>query len=133
MMAIAVFVLGTVWAFMAAEAQDDRLTGPWLVEDIGGAGVLDNARTTIVFEADGRVFGSGGCNRYRARAQIGAQSLQIGPAATTRKACVPALMNQEGRFFAALTKVRSHLLEGGFLFLRNESGETLLRLTRASP
>jgi heat shock protein HslJ len=36
----------------------------WLAEDIGGRGVIDRAQTTISFEPEGRVAGSGGCNRY---------------------------------------------------------------------
>ena len=89
---------------ITAQAQESKLVGMWLVEDIGGAGVIDNAQTTIGFEANGAVLGSGGCNRYRTRAKIGKARLTFSPAASTKKACVPALMDQETRFFAALGK-----------------------------
>ena len=36
----------------------------WLLEDIVGRGVIDNAQTTIRFDESGRVSGSTGCNRF---------------------------------------------------------------------
>jgi heat shock protein HslJ len=36
----------------------------WRAETIMGRPVIDSAASTITFEADGRVSGRGGCNRY---------------------------------------------------------------------
>ncbi len=106
------------------------IIGNWIVEDIGGRGVIDNARTTIGFVGEGRVSGSGGCNRFRGPAKIEARSVLIGPLAATKKACAPALMDQEGKFFSALEAARSYKFDGAFLGFFGEDGAELLRLTR---
>ena len=36
----------------------------WLLEDLAGRGVIDNSHATLQFMADGKVAGTGGCNRY---------------------------------------------------------------------
>jgi len=106
------------------------LEGNWLVEDIGGRGVIDRARSTIAFDDQGRVSGSGGCNQFNGPVAIQESSLTFGPLASTRRACTGALMDQEDRFFAALDAARSYRYDGSFLLLFNEPGDVLLRLTR---
>jgi heat shock protein HslJ/uncharacterized lipoprotein YbaY len=82
------------------------LIGPaWVVEDIGGAGVIDAARVTLGFAAGGRVAGTGGCNRWFAGYTLTGEGLTFGEAGATMMACAPALMDQEQRFFAALAQV----------------------------
>ena len=55
-----------------AQTSDARrpLIGKWLVEDIGGAGVIDRAQATIEIGKDGSVSGSTSVNRYNGRATI---------------------------------------------------------------
>ena len=50
-------------------------------------------------------------------------------------ACPEALMNQERRFHAAMAEVRSWSLdrETDLLFLRDESGTSVLRASRIEP
>jgi heat shock protein HslJ len=43
-------------------------------------------------------------------------------------ACVPAAMDQEQRFHAALAAVRGWRLDGTILHLADEAGTTLIRL-----
>jgi heat shock protein HslJ/uncharacterized lipoprotein YbaY len=83
------------------------LTGrTWVVEDIGGMGVIDTARATIAFDAtSGRVYGSGGCNRYTGTATLTGEGLSLGAIAGTMMACPQATMTQERRLFAALEQV----------------------------
>ena len=103
----------------------------WLVEDIAGRGVIDNAQATIRFEADARVSGRTGCNRFNGTATIEGNKVTFGPLATTRRACVPALMDQEKRFLKAVGEVRSFTVdENGLLHLKDANSETLLRLSR---
>ena len=53
-------------------------TGKWLAEDIrGGGGVIDNARTMIEITPDGRVSGSGGCNRVGGGAMVKGNDLRF--------------------------------------------------------
>ncbi len=103
---------------------------PWLVEDIGGHGVVDTAQTTIKFAEDGSVSGDTSVNRYQGRATIDAGKLSFGPLATTRRAGPPALMDQESKFLKAIEAVNSFRIEPtGLLSLLNDAGETVLRLS----
>ncbi|WP_274630595.1 YbaY family lipoprotein [Arvimicrobium flavum] len=81
--------------------------GRWLAEDIRGRGVIDNLQTVLVIARDGRVSGTGGCNRLTGSAKISGNRISFGQVASTQMACVPAAMDQEGKFFAALRDVRS--------------------------
>ncbi|MBC7519998.1 MAG: META domain-containing protein [Sandarakinorhabdus sp.] len=75
--------------------------GPWLVEDINGGGVIDDARVDLAF-AEGRVSGRSGCNRFSGDWQQAAQAIKLGPLMGTRMACAPAIMVMEAKFLAAL-------------------------------
>lgn len=99
-------------------APDALLTGvTWRVEDIDRAGIIDNAEVTLRF-ADGRVFGSGGCNRYNGGYEIGGEGLRFGPAASGMMMCPDALMNLEMSFHKALAGVdRFDISDTGALLL----------------
>jgi putative lipoprotein len=80
--------------------------GHWLAEDILGGGVIDNVETVLEIAADGSVTGSSGCNRITGTAKIKGDSIEFGPIAATRRACVPAVGDQEQKFFKALGLAR---------------------------
>ena len=107
-----------------------NLLGEWLVEDISGRGVIDTLQSTLTFDANGRVYGMGGCNRFTGAIKSSANGLSFGPLAATQMACSPAIADQESRYFAALAAVRSARVEGAFLFLRAADGTPLIKLTR---
>jgi heat shock protein HslJ/membrane-bound inhibitor of C-type lysozyme len=101
--------------------------GEWVVEDIGGGGLPDDARVTLAFDGSGRVAGAGGCNRWSGGYTLTGEGLTFGPAAATRMACAPALMEVEGRFFAALEQVMGFDMdETGSLRLLGPDGAALL-------
>lgn len=106
--------------------------GKWLAEDIRGGGVIDNARTMIEITTDGRVSGSGGCNRIGGGAMVKGSNLRFSRMISTRMACAPALMNQEHRFLQALEDVRRFRIDSRrhTLLLRDGNGKTILRLSR---
>ena len=81
--------------------------GRWLAEDIRGGGVIDRLQTVLEIDANGKVSGTGGCNRMTGRATVSGESLTFSPIASTEMACSPAVMNQEQKFFAALEDVRA--------------------------
>jgi putative lipoprotein len=105
--------------------------GTWIAEDIGGGGVIDNAQSTIRFAADGTASGSGGCNNFSGKAVVDGDSIRIGPLAATKKLCVPALDDQERKFFDALERARSFEIDAGTqkLLLEDESGAPLATLS----
>jgi heat shock protein HslJ len=75
--------------------------GVWLVEDVNGGGVIDNARLDASF-ADGKVSGRSGCNRFNGGWQQDGATINLGPLMSTRMACAPALMALEQKFLAVL-------------------------------
>ncbi|WP_458760200.1 META domain-containing protein [Afipia sp. TerB] len=103
--------------------------GSWLAEDINGGGVIDRLQTTLQLGADGKVTGTGGCNRYMGRAILKGDAITFGPMAGTRMACPPAVMDQENKFHAALETVRSWRIEQGRLLLLDSSGNVALRFS----
>jgi heat shock protein HslJ len=107
----------------------DLLTGAeWVVEDIDEQGIPDGASITLAFLPDGRVAGSGGCNRYNASFTLSGDGLGFGPAAATMMACPEALMNIEQRFHATLAAVeRFEIDDTGALVLIAPSGRILAR------
>ena len=103
------------------------LTGQtWVVEDIGGAGVIESARATLGFDATGRVFGNGSCNRFMGDAALSGEGLRLGPLASTRMACPEAVMAQERRVFEALEQVIGFDIDAtGALVLLGPEGAVL--------
>lgn len=105
----------------------DITGGTWRVEDIGGGGVIDASQTSLEFSTDGRVSGRGGCNQYSGSYTREGDTISFGPLATTQMACIPALGDQEQKFYQVLsTPVTISFDDTGALILTNENGETLL-------
>jgi putative lipoprotein len=94
-----------VYQSFVAVAEPQSLNGRWLAEDIRRGG--DRVQTTLEINANGAISGTGGCNRFTGRASIAGRRITFGSIASTRMACSPAVMNQEGKFFAALGDVRA--------------------------
>jgi len=105
-----------------------RLVGvEWVVEDIGGRGVMDYARATLVFSADGRLSGRGSCNLYSARFTLTEETLVVSGLTTTDKRCAPAAMNQEARFLDLLRRAQTYGFDAnGALTIYTADGQRLL-------
>ena len=112
--------------------EDQSLKGTaWSVEDIAGKGVVDMSHTTIEFTDDGRIAGDTGCNRYFGSVELAEGTIKVGILAGTRKACIPALMDQERSFYQAIDEVTSwEIADTGLLHLRNADGMDQLRASR---
>jgi len=109
----------------------DLVGGAWLAEDIDGGGVIDDAQSTLQFGNDGRVTGRGGCNTYGGTVELKGAQMIISQLASTKKACVPALMDQETRFMEALQATRTYRMdEDNKLVLSDATGRPRLRLSR---
>ena len=113
----------------AAGAADVDLVGAWLLEDLGGRGVMDMAQTTIEFDGEGRVFGSGGCNRFTGTYTFEDGVLGFGPLAATKMMCPEAVMDQEDRFLGALGAVERVEMDGPFLLIFFSGSDDPLRFT----
>lgn len=112
--------------------EERALFGKWLIEDIEGNGVIDNAQTIIQFAEDRSVTGNTGVNRYMAKARYDGQNIKIEPGPLTTRVVGPsALMDQESRFLTALQKVKKfHIDEKCLLYLLDDKEKILLRASK---
>ncbi|WP_339736422.1 heme-binding protein [uncultured Gimesia sp.] len=112
-----------------SSTEERSLFGKWLIEDIEGRGVIDNAQTTIQIAEDGSVTGNTGVNRFIAKAKLGSLNIEFEERpVTTRAAGPPALMDQESNFLIALQKTKKYHIDGkGLLHLVDRKGKTVLR------
>ncbi|RDV36572.1 META domain-containing protein [Bradymonadaceae bacterium TMQ3] len=104
------------------------LLGPeWVIEDIAGEGIIDSSHATLQFWRDGRFGGSASCNRVMGSYESEGEQLTMSPAGTTRRACVPALENQERKLLKLLSQVESFRIdESGALILMTSEGSTIV-------
>lgn len=128
----AVVGLALLCALPLPARADAALQGRWLAEDIGGGGVVDRVQTALEIGADGRVSGSGGCNRIFGTVRIDGQAIAFGQMGSTKMACEGAVMMQEQRFLAALAQARRWRIDAPRrkLILSDEAGSVLVVLAR---
>jgi heat shock protein HslJ len=90
----------------------------------GVASIVEGTVVTAEFGTDGRVAGSGGCNRFSGEYTLEGDSLAIGPVASTRMACFEpeGVGQQESAYFAALARVSSWSFREERLQLRAADG-----------
>lgn len=82
---------------------------------------------TMTFGADGRMFGSSGCNRFNTQYTLNGTAISLGPVAATKMMCDPGLMEQERRLFEVLGSLNSVSLDqDGYLKLENAEGMNLV-------
>ncbi len=106
------------------------MRGEWRVETLADAALAPGSAVTMKFGADDRLSGKASCNRYSASYETDGDRLSVGPAAATRMACAPPLMQQEARFLSLLAGVRRWSVAGGALTLYSEDGARALRARR---
>jgi heat shock protein HslJ/uncharacterized protein YecT (DUF1311 family) len=109
------------------------LQGPeWWVTEIDGKALAAGVEASFAIDAEGRVSGRGGCNRYFGSAEIAGDRLDIGELGSTRMACPEPAMGEEQRLLAALGGVAGWRIEAGRLQLEAEDGTVLVRLEQAA-
>ena len=103
------------------------LSGPeWIVEDISRHGVIDFSRASINFDSNGRVTGNASCNTFSAGYAATNQDLRFTEMVMTRKACPPALMNQERAFTDIIGSARQYTItQDGALVIYAPNGDTI--------
>ena len=123
-----VFSSALIFMFGALEAMaETTLAGTtWVMASAG------KRPPSISFEADGKVAGSGGCNRFFGNYTQDGEALSFSPLGATRMACPPGIMKIEQEFFDMLGAVRTARVEASELVLIDASGRELARLARRS-
>lgn len=97
------------------------------------ASLVAETTVTLSFGTDGRVGGSGGCNRFTAAYRNDGPRVRIEPVAATRMACAtPGVMDQERAYFKALESVATARFEADRLELRAADGALAVSLVRQS-
>lgn len=91
-----------VVAAVPAQAGDVAAASGSIVGDWRTA--TNGVRQTITFDADGKVFGNAGCNRFTGIYTTDGNEISVGPLATTLIACEDKVMDAETIF---LTKVQA--------------------------
>src|SRR5580693_5169817 len=102
----------------------------WLLEDLGGHGVIDNVQATLTFPETGKVGGNGSCNRFFGLSEMIGDHIKIGPLGSTRMACQEAVMKQETRYLAALQAANHFEWKDPYLLVYSKGWEKPLRFTR---
>ncbi len=87
---------------------------------------------TANFGTDGMLTGNSGCNTYSASYKTDGNKITIGPAATTKKACEQAVIDQEQQYLAALSTAATYRIDGNRLELRTADGALAADFTQAS-
>jgi len=105
----------------------------WLAQAIDGTGADSAVQSTVTFQREDQVIGSGGCNRYFGRLGLSGSTLSISGVGNTRMMCSPVpVMQQEQRFLEALQASVAWRREGDTLVLLDLAGRERLRLVRTA-
>lgn len=100
----------------------------WTLTELEGRPPIAGATIDLTLSTDGRVFGSGGCNRYTGPANFGEGEMTLGPnLAVTRMACEEQVMAQEDVFVGLLQRVSGYEVADGELRLMDAEGTVLAR------
>ena len=102
----------------------------WLLEDLGGSGVIDNVQATLIFAEAGRVAGNSSCNRFSGPVEVGGDNIKFGPLASTRMACPEAAMNQEAKYLKALQAAERFEWKDPYLLVYCQGFDKPLRFTQ---
>lgn len=119
------FALLTALLILPACFQDETVAGYagglWQLTERDGIPVT--AAITLDLSDPGQISGTAPCNRYSATQTAPYPWVEIGPIATTRRAC-PDLQAEQA-YLALLSRMTLAEVSGPVLILSNDMGETL--------
>ena len=104
----------------------------WTLQSlIDNTGILLPAQTgtdvTAMFDREGNMSGSAGCNRYTATYQVRDYSINISGMSSTKMFCQgPGVMEQEKAFLADLPRISSFRISESALKFYDGAGKTVL-------
>ena len=87
-------------------------------------------RIFIEFKPDGKVTGSGGCNRFSGSYAVDGDKISIGPLAATKMFCLDPPMSNEALLFGALARATRFARDGIELTLSDDDGTPLAQLAQ---
>ena len=128
-----VIFLASCASLQQQQSTPSLLDTEWLLEDLGGKGVLDRIQATLAFPAPNKAAGNGSCNRFFGGVEIKGETIKFDQLATTLMACPSeAISNQESNYLLALQKAERVVIDGPFLLIYAKELDKPLRFTRIS-
>ncbi|MBU2871498.1 META domain-containing protein [Colwellia sp. E2M01] len=132
------FLLGATFSILLTACSNpspvlpepETLAGYWLVESINDESVIKDSKVDLIFTAENQLSGTSSCNNFSTSYSQENNSLTLGNMATTRKMCLPALMEQETTVLHALSKVKRFQLSNGQLSLFDQQGVLQIQAKR---
>lgn len=106
--------------------------GEWIAFAIQGAPEVQVPKPKLRWATADQVSGTGGCNGFKGRSSTQLATLQLGPLASTGRACLSMPGSQEDLFFKALELTRKARVERDQLILMDEAGKQLARFLRSN-
>lgn len=130
--ALCAFTLSACQTSQPPTPEPLNLTGTsWVVDKISDDPVPQTVSVTMTFNADGRLAGSSGCNRYFASYTLSGNSMSVSEVGGTKRACPPSEMETESTFVDTLEDVIRWRQEGSDVVLATLLDDSAIRLTRA--
>lgn len=120
-------------AFSPIPGMADNLAGAgWRPVSLGSTAPASQQQ--IVFDANGRVYGSDGCNRFSGSYSVdenGKLTIDTGSMMATKMGCRDITVQTATKaLMQAMTDVRSYRVDGDRMVLLDASGNTLAELAR---
>ena len=110
-----------------------RFSLNWSIKSIQDKAVIKKSAARLSFNAESRLAGSASCNNISSSYKSQNSTLTIGAIATTRKMCLPALMEQESQLLRALSKVKRFQLHNDQLSMYDQRGILQVQAQRLEP
>lgn len=93
--------------------------------DSASSTVAGTTPTLVVDDLAGRISGNAGCNSFFGPAGFEEQTLSVGPLASTKIGCEPAIMEQESFVLAVLGSAANWEIDGATLRITDADGRAL--------
>ncbi|MDO3385708.1 META domain-containing protein [Gilvimarinus sp. SDUM040013] len=115
----------------ASSAQvQPSITGSWRVKTVMGESVGAESKSYLRFEDANRLSGNSGCNQFFGEYHYTDTQLTLAKdLASTRKMCLPAIMQQEQHFTRVLSQALSVTVDQSSLQLQDQNGAVVLEAT----
>lgn len=103
----------------------------WRPLAAGAARFVEDTPAFLTIGTDGTVNGHTGCNRFSGVLRRTDAGVELGPLATTRRACPEPVMRNEAALLIALETARELRVDGDVLRLLGPAAEDLARFAAA--
>lgn len=107
-------------------ASQVQLSGSYVVTNLEGKAVTENAPDLNFSVLENQISGSTGCNRYFGTYAIDLYALSFSELGSTKMVCPEPQMNTEFVFMSALGNTGSYSLEEGTLTLYSKNDRSVL-------